>query len=1131
MPFNENFVIGFQTRGYQRVRREVGGIGETARRSATATNFLKTALAGIGGAFAIREFVRLSDSAVRYNNQLKLVTNGADNFKRVNMELHQVARDTRSDIGATIELYSRLQRSTANLALSQREVLGLTKTVNQTFQIFGNNAAEAEAAMVQFSQGLSAGALRGDELRSVLEQSPRLAQAIADGLNEIGDADLAEAFGQGFRLDDGTFDYDIVIGSLRELGKEGELTAQRVSDALASQADNVNKEFLETSATIEQSFVILKNRIIQLLQSEEAQRFIGAITSALLTMIDNFKDALPIIKAVATALAVNYALVGAGAAIRATQALTAAIRTQNLTLLSNPFIAIFAAVTGAITLAVSLFNKFGDSIRGVGDSGASLKDEVVAALRTIGSIARSVFGGLVSAIKTSFSIIESIFAPLSVSVIDFGEVFRNVVRDIITRTSVFYIETSASVAAFGVFFRGVFESFPEIARSVFVKSYNFILSVFINPMVTHFQRVGFQINQVFSQMGLDIDRTFIAVKNSVIGAFEEIVNNGVKFINDFIGLINNIPKVDVELIDPVEFERSGIAQAELEARLAEIERLRRGAEESEGVIEIPLAIDSDPLEGILGNIVNDANQAGQVATELAISELEDVTAIFVRTRDELTAARNEQDSDLETFGPTGRTIEGEIGVGNAGGDEEGSGGANRRRNPRTIQDYVRALNNEYDALLRHGPAREAQNRLLEITEKLQRNRAQNAIRDAEAANGDIKLTEERVEAIKAINRVTQDEIDLLTELINKNIEQELISDTKTDIIETLTEKQRDYNTALAATNQLVAEGLITDTQQNQVLNDTAANQELIELERELAGPGGNVELETQQLEFERQQNELILQAALERDIKLLEQSGISGKALQDQKLALEEETNQKIAQLTRRHEADVLKVKVQALGASLQAGESTFNSLGQVAKQWAGEQSGIYKALFVAEKAFALSNVVLNGIEAISEAQKLPIPANVPATIAAKANLAANVASVVATTISGLREGGRVVGAGTGTSDSIAAYLSNGEFVVNARSTERFLPVLEAINSNTPRFRDGGFVGSATLSGLAAPPAQSGGQFNIEINVETDGTQNGEEQGIIVGETVREQLETLFDSYVDREQRIGGRLEGTRINA
>lgn len=226
--------------GLQTVNREIAtttrGLGN-----------LRGAATAVIAALGVRELAQYADTFTLINNRIRLVTDSEAELVRIQRELLDLARDTRSPLEATAELYSRVARATGELGLSQQDTLDITKAVNQAIQISGATAAEAQAGVIQFAQGLASGALRGDELRSVLEQMPRLARALADGLG-------------------------VGIGQLRELGAEGALTSEQIIEALQKTAPQLAAEFEQLTPTIEGSFTVLENEVLN---------FVGQVDSAL----------------------------------------------------------------------------------------------------------------------------------------------------------------------------------------------------------------------------------------------------------------------------------------------------------------------------------------------------------------------------------------------------------------------------------------------------------------------------------------------------------------------------------------------------------------------------------------------------------------------------------------------------------------------------------------------------------------------------------------------------------------------------------------------------------------------------------------------------------------------------------
>ena len=182
------------------------------------------------------EVRQMADAWTNANNRIKLFTDSAAEQVKVQRDLFKVAQDTRGAFDGTVQIYQRLQQGNDKLKLSQERLLNVTRSINQAIQVSGVGSESANAAIVQLGQGLAAGALRGQELNSVMEQTPRLARAIATGMG-------------------------VGIGELRGLAEQGKITAEVVIEALESQATALDKEFAQLKPTIDASFGVLGNSL------------------------------------------------------------------------------------------------------------------------------------------------------------------------------------------------------------------------------------------------------------------------------------------------------------------------------------------------------------------------------------------------------------------------------------------------------------------------------------------------------------------------------------------------------------------------------------------------------------------------------------------------------------------------------------------------------------------------------------------------------------------------------------------------------------------------------------------------------------------------------------------------------
>lgn len=256
---------------------------------------LQGLMAGLGLTVGLSEIVQMSDEFNNLEARIKLATGEGLNFTNAMASIRQIADETQLPLTSTGELFSKLTGATKDLGLAQSEVLNITKTINQAMAVSGGSAESMDAAITQLAQGLSAGALRGDEFNSVVEQSPRLAAAMADGLG-------------------------VTIGKLREMAGEGKLTAEVVIGALKSQSETIAKEFAQMPNTVSGSLTVLKNTVLgfvgdldnQLNSSSGLAGFINSISDGIKNIdpanIEALKNALGSLGEIAHVLWTQLAL-------------------------------------------------------------------------------------------------------------------------------------------------------------------------------------------------------------------------------------------------------------------------------------------------------------------------------------------------------------------------------------------------------------------------------------------------------------------------------------------------------------------------------------------------------------------------------------------------------------------------------------------------------------------------------------------------------------------------------------------------------------------------------------------------------------------------------------------------------
>lgn len=213
---------------------------------------------GIQKILAIRQaFLAQADAITSLNTTLRLATGSALSASDAYNSLFAVAQRSRigfTDLGDT---FAKIVRSTRDIGVSTTDAVRITETLSKAITLSGVSAESAKLAMIQLGQGMAAGALRGDELNSVMEQTPRVAQAIADGLG-------------------------VSIGKLREMGREGQLTGEAIVGALQKAAKTIDSEFAVSVVTVGQATTVMQNATTDLIgkldkMTGESQRAAGGL--------------------------------------------------------------------------------------------------------------------------------------------------------------------------------------------------------------------------------------------------------------------------------------------------------------------------------------------------------------------------------------------------------------------------------------------------------------------------------------------------------------------------------------------------------------------------------------------------------------------------------------------------------------------------------------------------------------------------------------------------------------------------------------------------------------------------------------------------------------------------------------
>lgn len=254
---------GFQQGMDQAARSAQRSMSQIERQAQQASKSVMSAFKAIAGGAAAyvsaRQVEEYSQTWIGVQNRIKQVSETYDQFAKQSQSVFQIAQNSQSGLDATAELYQRIAASSGQLGATQEKVAQVTQNISKAMSASGVSAEAAQGALVQLGQAFASGVLRGQELNSVLEQAPGLAQAIADGLG-------------------------VSRESLRTLGEQGKLTSKEVFQAILSQTQAIDDAFARSQTTLSAGWTVIQNSATKIVGSlDEAY---GITKSAAQAMLD-----------------------------------------------------------------------------------------------------------------------------------------------------------------------------------------------------------------------------------------------------------------------------------------------------------------------------------------------------------------------------------------------------------------------------------------------------------------------------------------------------------------------------------------------------------------------------------------------------------------------------------------------------------------------------------------------------------------------------------------------------------------------------------------------------------------------------------------------------------------------------
>lgn len=359
-------------------------------RAETSTSRLMSTVKNLAGAYlgfqGAKKMLELSDTVSSVTARLNNMNDGLQTTAELNNMIFESAQRSRGSYLETANLVTQLGSMAKDAFSSSQEIVAFAELLNKQLVISGASGSSASAAIFQLQQALASGVLRGEELNSVLEQAPVIAQTIADYLG-------------------------VSMGELRELGSQGAITSDVVKSAMFSAADETNAKFAEMPMTWSQVFTTFGNYAIQALQP---------LLTALSWLANNIKIIGPLVLGAAGAFAVfqiaaNWTKIATtvvgilslayGVLTGSTAAASAATLMFNSALLASPITWVVMGVmllVGALYAGVAAFNHFsGSSVSATGI--------IMGAVYTLGAFVYNIVAGMWNQFAVFANFIGNVF--------------------------------------------------------------------------------------------------------------------------------------------------------------------------------------------------------------------------------------------------------------------------------------------------------------------------------------------------------------------------------------------------------------------------------------------------------------------------------------------------------------------------------------------------------------------------------------------------------------------------------------------------------------------------------------------------------------------------------------------------
>ncbi|EEY09676.1 phage tape measure protein [Mannheimia haemolytica serotype A2 str. OVINE] len=1043
---------------------------------------------------AASQTLKYADSYTELQNRMRLVTDSQNEMVAATNTVFDISLRTNQAVGATSEVYQRFAKNADTLKISQKQVAELTETVSKAVAMSGASSASAEAALMQFGQAMASGELRGAELNSVMEQTPALAQAIADGLG-------------------------VSVGALKDMGKNGELQISKVIEALQKAKDTVDTDFEKRVKTLSMSFTNLETSMIQFVGQVDSTY---GVTQKLAEGVDFVSENLESMIKVAGAL-IGALAIGHISKYSATLLQTGYNSAKNAIAHTREAQAILAKATAMRTaaqvemasLAAQLQLAQSEKTRYALREQMKVQAAQIIALAEAEATAKRNLAAANTLASTAARGLQSAMALLGGPA---GVIM-------IAASALMYFSSQADQARQKALdTAGANERLKE--------SYEGLSAAALSLKITQ------------QQEELENYKNQIQQLQSDISALEA------NWFTTGLPIPDSVKKEIAELSDQIELlkENASIDFSVLENQLEALARAMLSSGKSLDDIRAKfklLSIDASETEWILAGIPSTLNDIGDSAEKAAGETLNLDDAMkklqerSVTLAQKLEVAKLEQQGQAESAYVLAGLYE-LLGVEGAKYNEVLIGIATGTITAANAADKAIGLSQETLKKILDGKAMlqgmfKNETQIQTIKTELR----ENAKVDKPPGSGEnarenwLSFYDDlRKRSGSTLNEINLEETRMFQRL-EEHMKKGVVSHTEYETAKTAI-TQRFAKERLELAGKYAPEKLLSANLKDELsaIQELRKAGHLTESEYQIA---------EQQLKFDYAQNKS--QRAIspidqvrgmydsEQDLKNQQARELAQlQAFYDQKLMTEEEFQKRKQQIISRYENERWQKEMSEYATGLNDLGGAFDVLTSTVEQSAGKQSAAYKAMFAVSKAFAIAEASVRLSQAIAQAMAdttALTPAQKFANMAAVAAAGANVISQI--TSVAFAKGGHVQGPGTGTSDSILARLSNNEFVMTSRTVDHYgVGFLNALNQRRlPKFANGGHVGgkSGNYDGLFNSNNAQSNEVSITINIDSNGNEEVTmEQKAAQGKELAMAIQANVLEVLKKQRRPGGLL-------